>query len=134
VNRSGAGVVAAWAAGNGVLTAILVAYGGPTLDWRAGLFAGGSFLVLVAAGLVMVVRNRERSERPGGGENVGQADKDRTEPSLPSGGPAIAAAAAVFVGGFAWVFGVYLAYLAVPLLAYAFGKWWAEDRRPSEAA
>jgi hypothetical protein len=112
-------VVAAWAAGNAALTVMLVVYGGPTLGWRAVTYGASSLLALLAALSLLWFRRREAPRL--------------TEAPASSGAPALAAAAACLVGGLAWVFGVFLAYLAVPLLGYAFGKWIAEDRARGEA-
>lgn len=122
MSRTGAGVVAAWAAGNAALTVMLVLYGGPTLAARSVVYGAASGLVLVAAVVVLGFR-RGRVPRP-------DAYLQETEPQAdpPSGAPALAAAGACLVGGLAWVFGVYLAYLAAPLLAYAVGKWIADSR------
>lgn len=119
MSRTGAAVVAAWAAGNASLTVMLVVYGGPTLVWRAATYGAASLLVLLAGVAVLWFRRREAPRL--------------TEAPASSGAPALAAAAACLVGGLAWVFGVYLAYLALPLLGYAFGKWLSEDRARGEA-
>lgn len=119
MSRTGAAVVAAWAAGNVALTVMLVLYGGPTLAWRAATYGAASLLVLLAGAAVLWFRRRDVPR-------LGEAPAS-------SGAPALAAAAACLVGGLAWVFGVYLAYLALPLLGYALGKWLAEDRARGEA-
>lgn len=119
MSRTGAAVVGAWAAGNAALTVMLVLYGGPTLAWRSITFGAASVLVLLAGLAVLWFRR-------------GDAPRLKEAPAS-SGGPALAAAAACLVGGLAWVFGVFLAYLAVPLLGYALGKWLAEDRARGEA-
>lgn len=119
MSRTGAAVVAAWAAGNAALTVMLVLYGGPTLAWRSITFGAASLVVLIA-GLAVLWFRRDDAPR-------------LKEAPASSGGPALAAAAACLVGGLAWVFGVFLAYLAVPLLGYALGKWLAEDRARGEA-
>lgn len=119
MSRTGAAVVAAWAVGNAALTVMLLLYGGPTLEWRAVTYGAASLLVLLAALAVLWVR---RGDAP-----------HLMEAPASSGAPALAAAAACMVGGLAWVFGVFLAYLAVPLLGYAFGKWISEDRARGEA-
>lgn len=117
MSRTGAAVVAAWAAGNAALTVMLVLYGGPTLAWRSITFGSASVLVLLAGAALWFCR--------------GEAPRLKEAPAS-SGGPALAAAAACLVGGLAWVFGVFLAYLAVPLMGYALGKWLAEDRSRGE--
>jgi Flp pilus assembly protein TadB len=56
---------------------------------------------------------------PGGGQSA-------------NGAPATAFAAACLIGGLAWVFGVVLAYLALPLIAFVLARWrveWAERRQ-----
>jgi hypothetical protein len=110
-------VVAVWALENALLTLALVFWGGPTLVQRTWMFAAASLIIGLAALLMLVLRARY-------------------EPAVrrppPSGAPALALAGAFLIGGLAWVFGVYLAYLAIPLLAYSVVKWRADIGRPEE--
>lgn len=48
-----------------------------------------------------------------------------------NGAPAAAFAVACLAGGFAWVFGVFVAYFALPLVAFCLARWrveWSERR------
>jgi hypothetical protein len=110
--RSGAVVVAFWAALNLILTGVLAVYGGPTGTFRLALYGSGAVLVALIA-LIIVLPARGVRPAP-----TGEV----------SGGPAIAFGAACLAGGLAWVFGVYLAYLATPLVVYCFTKLRAERK------
>lgn len=49
-----------------------------------------------------------------------------------NGAPAAAMAVACLAGGLAWVFGVFVAYFALPLVAFCLARWrveWAERRQ-----
>lgn len=118
MSRTGAAVVAAWAAVNAALTVMLVLYGGPTLAARSIVYGAACALLLFAALAVLWFRRRQ----------VPRLADHEPDSEPPSGAPALAAAGACLAGGLAWVFGVYLAYLAAPLLAYAVGKWIADSR------
>lgn len=53
-----------------------------------------------------------------------------------NGAPAAAFAAACLAGGLAWVFGVFIAYLALPLLAFCVARWrveWSERRQENRS-
>jgi hypothetical protein len=110
-------VVGLWGLENGLLTLALVFWGGPSLLQRTWMFAAATLIIGLAALLIWTLRARY-------------------EPAVrrppPSGAPALALAAACLVGGLAWVFGIYLAYLAVPLVIYAVVKWLADIGSPEE--
>jgi hypothetical protein len=118
VRRPAALVVAIWALGNGLATLALVLWGGPSLLQRSWMFAAATLIVGLAAVLVLTLRSRYEPAV-------------RRPPA--SGSPALALAAAFLVGGLAWVFGVYLVYLAIPPLVYAIVKWRADLGNPEEA-
>jgi hypothetical protein len=91
---------------------------------RAFYWAAVAILVTTSAALLLVPRGPSRlAPTPGGGRSA-------------NGAPATAFAAVCLIGGLAWVFGVYLAYFALPLVAFILARWrveWAErktgDRR-----
>lgn len=52
-----------------------------------------------------------------------------------NGAPSAALAGACLAGGLAWVFGVWVAYFALPLVVFCLARWrveWAERRAESE--
>jgi uncharacterized BrkB/YihY/UPF0761 family membrane protein len=115
--KRAAAVVAIWGVGNGLLTVALMLWGGPSLVQRSWMFGAATLIVGLTALLVLTLR--ARYEPP-----------VRRPP--PSGAPAVALAGAFLVGGLAWVFGSYLAYLAIPLLTYSAMKWVADIGAPEE--
>ncbi len=53
-----------------------------------------------------------------------------------NGAPAAAFAVACLAGGFAWVFGVFVAYFALPLIAFCLARWrveWVERRQERQS-
>ncbi|HET9076737.1 MAG TPA: hypothetical protein VFN68_07385 [Acidimicrobiales bacterium] len=53
-----------------------------------------------------------------------------------NGAPAAAFAVACLAGGLAWVFGVFVAYFALPLVAFCLARWrveWSERRRETRS-
>lgn len=109
---------------------VVLAWGVVLLALASGLFAFGNHapekpIYYSSAGLVVLAsavfgarwgRMRHRPEAP---------------PPDRSGGPALAFAAACLAGAFAWVFGIWVAYLAAPLLAYCVTALRAERKRAS---
>lgn len=79
-------------------------------------------LLAVATLIVLLFPRRPRravGAPPGGGRSG-------------NGAPASAFAAACLIGGLAWVFGVFMAYFALPLVAFCLARWrveWAERRQ-----
>ena len=116
----GAVVVAIWAGINGVLAALLFIFSAhdDVLE-RAFYWAAVAILVVTSSLLLVVPRRHPRSAPlPGGGRAA-------------NGAPATAFAAACLIGGLAWVFGVFIAYVALPLVAFILARWrveWAERR------
>ena len=113
--------MAIWGAMNAVLAAVLFVFvAHDDLQERIIYWSAVAILVVTSAALLLVPRRPSVSAPvPGGGQ-------------ARNGAPAAAFAAACLVGGFAWVFGVYVAYLALPLLAFCVSRWrveWAESRR-----
>lgn len=104
-------VVAGWGLYNVWLASVIIPFGPPTMFERFGIYISSEVFVMAMALAVWRLRKRP-SRQPG--------------VTSRSGGPALALAAAVMFGAFAWVLGVYMAYFAMPLLAYAVGKWRAE--------
>lgn len=119
----GAVVVTVWATLNGVLAGLLFVFSAHASVYERAIYWGAvAILVLLSSFLLLVPRHRARSEPvPSGGRSA-------------NGAPATAFAAACLVGGMAWVFGVFVAYLALPLLAFVLARWrveWAERRKES---
>jgi hypothetical protein len=117
----GAVVVAIWAGLNGVLAALLFVFSAKTSGQeRTFYWAAVAVLALTSAALLAVPRTTSVSAPSHHG---GQAR---------NGAPAAAFAAACLAGGLAWVFGVFVAYLALPLIAFCLARWrveWAERRK-----
>lgn len=114
-------VVTIWAALNAVLVLIHFAFPSnlsPQERWV--YFAAVGILIAFSIGLFAVRPGRARSTPvPGGGQTA-------------NGAPAAAFAVACMMGGLAWVFGVFLAYLALPLVAFTLARLrveWAERRK-----
>jgi hypothetical protein len=120
----GAVVAAIWAALNGVLAALTFVFNSHSaVQQRAFYWAAVAIVAVLSALLLWLPRGRARSAAvpAGGGRSA-------------NGAPATAFAAACFIGGMAWVFGVFVAYLAVPLLAFVAARWrveWAERKEGS---
>lgn len=116
----GAVVVAIWAAINAFLASLLFIFTAhdDVLE-RAFYWAAVGILVVTSSLLLVVPHHRPRSAPvPGGGQAA-------------NGAPAAAFAAACLIGGMAWVFGVFIAYFALPLVAFILARWrveWAEKR------
>lgn len=104
-------IVAGWGLYNVWLAAIIVPFGPPTEFERLGIYLSSEIFTMATA--IAVWRLRKRP-----GVQPGRITR--------SGGPALALALAVMFAAWAWVLGVYIAYFAVPLLAYAVGKWRSE--------
>ncbi|HET9078094.1 MAG TPA: hypothetical protein VFN68_14250 [Acidimicrobiales bacterium] len=121
----GAVVVAIWAGLNGVLAALLFVFSArASVQERAFYWGAVAILVLTSGALLVVPRTRPVSPPSAPG---GQAR---------NGAPAAAFAAACLVGGLAWVFGVFIAYFALPLIAFCLARWrveWAERRKETRS-
>lgn len=102
-----AAVAGLWAGINAVLAGMLIAFWGPTAVWRLAMY-WAAVAIVVLFGLAVL---RPRPHRP------------HRSPAGGTGAPSLALALACLVGGLAWVFGVYLAYFALPLLAFCVGRW-----------
>ncbi|HMC39098.1 MAG TPA: hypothetical protein VKI19_05505 [Acidimicrobiales bacterium] len=111
VAARGVSVVAAWAVLNGVLASLLFVFDARDEDQERAFYLGAVAIVAVAS---IALFFRPSPQRPGGRLRGGD------------GGAAPAFAAACLIGGLAWVFGVFLAYFALPLLALVAGRLWAE--------
>lgn len=117
-------VVAVWAAMNATLVVIHYAFPSNLSPQERWVYFGAvGILIAFSTALLLVRPHRARSAPvPGGGRAA-------------NGAPAAAFAVACMMGGLAWVFGVFLAYLALPLIAFALARLrveWAE-RRDGEA-
>ncbi len=116
----GAVVAAIWAGINAFLAALLFIFSAhdDVLE-RAFYWSAVGIVVAVSTLLLVVPRRRPRSAPiPGGGQAA-------------HGAPATAFAAACLIGGLAWVSGVFIAYFALPLVAFILARWrveWAERR------
>lgn len=117
----GAVVVAIWAGLNAILAALLFIFSArASVQERAFYWGAVAILVLTSTGLLVVPRSRPVSAPS---QHGGQAR---------NGAPAAAFAAACLVGGMAWVFGVFVAYLALPLIAFCLARWrveWEQRRK-----
>lgn len=116
VHHRGGLVVVVWMLWLCVWAGVLYLFGGPTLDQRGPtyLFA----ILAVGATAVAVAFLPARRPHPAGVKRTGA--------------PALAVAAAFAIGGIGWVFGLFMAYFAVPLLAFALARWrdeWKAGRR-----
>lgn len=119
--RSGAGkVVLAWGVANALLATGLFAF--VNHEPEKPIFYSSAALVVIAAVIFGVSwgRRPQRREAQEGPEGL---------PPDRSGGPALAFAAACLAGALAWVFGVWLAYLAIAPLAYCVTALRAERKR-----
>lgn len=83
-------------------------------------FGAVGILIAFSSALLFLPHHRARSTPvPGGGQTA-------------NGAPAAAFAVACMMGGLAWVFGVFIAYLALPLIAFVLSRFrveWAERRK-----
>lgn len=116
----GAVVVAIWAGINAFLASLLFIFTAhDSVLERSFYFSAVGILVITSSLLLLVPRHPARSAPvPPGGQAA-------------NGAPAAAFAAACLIGGLAWVFGVFLAYFALPLVAFILARWrveWAEKR------
>lgn len=100
-----AAVAGLWALINACLAGLLIAFWGPTAVWRLAMYWAAVTIVILFGLAVLRPRRPHRS------------------PAAGTGAPSLALALACLVGGLAWVFGVYLAYFALPLLAFCVGRW-----------
>jgi hypothetical protein len=112
----GAVVLVAWGGINACLAAVLFAFGSrSSLQERAMYFSSAGLVELLAVlFLVFPAKPRADVAGPRGGGQVR------------NGAPAAALAAACLAGGLAWVFGVFMAYFALPLIAFCLARWRAE--------
>lgn len=116
----GAVVVVVWAGLNAFLASLLFIFTAhdDVLE-RAFYWAAVGILVITSTLLLVLPPHRPRAAPvPGGGRSA-------------NGATATAFAAACLVGGLAWVFGLFLAYFALPLVAFILARWrveWAERR------
>jgi hypothetical protein len=116
-------VAAIWAALNGFLAALLFIFTArDDVQERAIYWSSVALVVLTSTFLLLAPRHTPRSVPvPGGGRSA-------------NGATAAALAGAALIGGYAWVFGVLIAYLALPLVAFVLARWrveWAEARHRS---
>lgn len=118
-------VVVIWAGLNSVLAGLLFVFSSHSdVQERAFYWAAVGILLLTSLALLLLPRTRSVTAPPEGG---GQAR---------NGAPAAAFAAACLVGGMAWVFGVFIAYFALPLIAFCLARWrveWVERRREARS-
>ncbi|MDE3205831.1 MAG: hypothetical protein KGQ66_16610 [Acidobacteriota bacterium] len=100
-------ILVVWAAMNAALALIHFAFPSELSPQERWVYFGAvAILVVFALALFAVRPHRARSAAPpGGGRSA-------------NGAPAAAFAVACMIGGLAWVFGVFLAYLALPLIAF----------------
>lgn len=115
-------VLLVWGAINAAVATVLFAFGSRTsLQERAMYFSSAGLIELLAL-VFLVFPSRPRAD-VGGPRGGGQ---------VRNGAPAAALAAACLAGGLAWVFGVFMAYFALPLVAFCLARWraeWAVRRR-----
>ncbi|MBO0728028.1 MAG: hypothetical protein J2P57_02140 [Acidimicrobiaceae bacterium] len=115
---SAALVVGVWGAMNLVLTLVLFAFSSPTRGLALSIFSVSVAMLAVLA--VLVATSTDRRIRRAAGTDAAR-----------SGAPGLAVAGAALAGGLAWIFGVWAAYFALPLLAYAVTKVAGERRQRS---
>jgi hypothetical protein len=111
--------VVVWTGFNAILAVILVLFTSHSKAIELALYWSSVGLLVVLAGVVLVPDRRRGRQSVAGASAV-------------TGAPAVALAGACLFGGLAWVFGTYLAYFAVPPLAFCVGRWrteWRERRR-----
>lgn len=113
-------VVIVWAAMNATLA--FIHFGFPSnLSAQERWVYFGAVVILIgfSTALLFIPRHRARSApTPSGGRSA-------------NGAVAPAFAVACMMGGLAWVFGVFLAYLALPLIAFVLSRFrveWSERR------
>jgi uncharacterized membrane protein YiaA len=111
VASRGFSVVVIWALLNGVLAALLFVFNARDSDQeRSFYFAAVAILAVTSLALLLIPRRL--GARPVAARGDGAA--------------APAFAGACLIGGLAWVFGVFLAWFALPLVAFVAGRLWAE--------
>jgi hypothetical protein len=109
-------VVSGWALMNTVLVIVLVIYGGGTFASRLVLYALSVVIVAMVA-VAMVISLRRQGRRP-------------SKPvTVRSGAPALALASACLAGALAWVFGLWMSYLALPLVGFCIARFRADRRK-----
>jgi hypothetical protein len=111
--RRGAVVLLIWGLMNAVLAAVLVFFAGETKALELELYWASTGMLLILAAIVFVP----------------DAEAHHRQTSATAGAPALAFAAACLFGGLAWVFGRYLAFLALPPLAFCVGRWRLERQQ-----
>jgi hypothetical protein len=117
-------VVVIWATINAVIASIAFAFTSNLSPQERGVyFAAVLILVAFSTALLFVPRHRARSApTPGGGRAA-------------NGAIAPAFAVACMMGGLAWVFGIFLAYFALPLIAFVLARLrveWTERRQEEQ--
>lgn len=108
----GAVAVLVWGGMLAVLAGVMYAFGGPTMEIRGPLDFWEVLIIVFFAGLVAF-----RPGRP-----------PRPKKAKVTGAPSMALAFAFLLGAIGWVFGLYMAYFAIPLLAFCISRWRAEWR------
>jgi hypothetical protein len=109
-------VVAGWALMNLALVIVLIVYGGGTFASRLVLYAL-SVVIVATVAVAMAISLRRHGRRP------------PTPATIRSGAPALALASACLAGALAWVFGLWLSYLALPLVGFCIARLRADRRR-----
>jgi hypothetical protein len=110
VSSRGFPVVVIWALLNGVLAALLFVFDARDSDQERSFYFA-AVAILAVTSLALLVIPRRLAARP-----VARGD----------GAAAPAFAGACLIGGLSWVFGVFLAWFALPLVAFVAGRLWAE--------
>lgn len=118
--RRGASVVVIWAALNAVLAGVLFIFTSKSITQELAFYWAAVGILLLTALAVFAVPRRPID-----------AERGRAQPY--NGAPAAAFAAACLIGGMAWVFGLFVAYFALPLIAFCLARWRVEWRLRREA-
>lgn len=114
--RHAAAPVALWACFLGVLASILAAFPGPTEAFRMEIYFSSFGLIALVAAVVRFGRLRPHPLPP-----------DGVVPA--TGAPSLAVAVIALLGGLAWVYGLYVAYFALPFVGFTIGRLRLERRR-----
>ena len=108
-------IVLGWALINLCVMLVQFAFFSDRERFSLPIYAGGVALLLVTA--VCVAATGERQVRDGGARGARR-----------SGAAGLALAGAALMGGFAWTFGLWVAYFALPLFVFALSRLWGENR------
>lgn len=109
--RHHGGLVAlSWAGMLAVLAGVMYGFGGPTMIIRGPLDFWEVLIILFFAGVVAFWAGRP----------------PRPKKAKVTGAPSMALAFAFLLCAIGWVFGLYMAYFAIPLLAFCISRWRAE--------